>query len=94
MPFACVRVRQVKPEEVPGRVAALQSDLKAATKEVEALRAQLSVAKAQASKRSHLPPPPPSPSLSSARRAPTRTCPAPACSSQSPEVRVTCVACA
>jgi hypothetical protein len=38
---------QVKPEELAGRVAGLQSDLKAAAKEIEALRAQLAAAKAQ-----------------------------------------------
>jgi len=39
---------KVKPEDVPGRVAALQSELKAASKEVEGLKAQLAVAKSQA----------------------------------------------
>uniref|UniRef100_A0A7S0R1E0 Alanine--tRNA ligase n=1 Tax=Chlamydomonas leiostraca TaxID=1034604 RepID=A0A7S0R1E0_9CHLO len=36
---------KVKPEEVPAKVAGLQADLKAAGKEIEALRAQLSLAK-------------------------------------------------
>lgn len=38
---------QVKPEELTARVAVLQAELRATNKEVEALRGQLSVAKAQ-----------------------------------------------
>lgn len=43
---------QVKPEEVPSRVAGLQSELKAATKEVAELKSQLAVAKSQVGRQS------------------------------------------
>jgi len=38
---------QVKPEELAGKVSSLLGDLKAANKEVEALRTQLTLAKSE-----------------------------------------------
>ena len=45
--FDVAPLLQVKPEELTTKVTALQGDLKAANKEIEALRTQLTLAKSE-----------------------------------------------